>query len=455
MPEFRMPDFNIQPMPPIDISTGLRFLQQQQQNALAESQMVMEAKKFQASQETEVLKQDLLREQVEAADYANSEEYRDLKRQVALWENQAAQLDYKGKVEDQRRKDHESKLAQIDSSLASIREGFIPPKDQNKSGGGATVNLHPSLGLSQADHDTVAATGGQGAAGEATAMRTAGRWEHDATQWLTANKDDEWVKANSQWLEGRLARYRQLQVERTRLISGYLGLDIHIEDEEVFPVTPEIAQSPTQQGKKSDIAWYENKDSSDPSQNVSLPYVDPYSLSYKTGHDPSFEHGPPPPPDPPPIGLDARLHGGTIPAGAEGYGPPPPPPTSDPGSIDASLEAAIGLATELSGTGEESSPPPKPTGRLHPDAWEQLFTNPMTRFRPNAELVEQFIAVESKTEQTVKREILEKMLFGGPVPKESRKRFIDLLRDVFGESSRPETKKKKKTRTKAKSPERE
>lgn len=44
MPEFRMPDFNIQPMPPIDISTGLRFLQQQEENTLKEVNSFLSAK---------------------------------------------------------------------------------------------------------------------------------------------------------------------------------------------------------------------------------------------------------------------------------------------------------------------------------------------------------------------------------------------------------------------------
>lgn len=39
-----IPDFNIQPMPPIDISTGLRFLQQQQENLMKEASDFMNAR---------------------------------------------------------------------------------------------------------------------------------------------------------------------------------------------------------------------------------------------------------------------------------------------------------------------------------------------------------------------------------------------------------------------------
>ena len=71
-----MPNFNIQPMPPIDISTGLRFLQQQQQQTMQQAQMVMQAKAFQTNQETSALEQDLKKEQIKAAELANSEEAR-------------------------------------------------------------------------------------------------------------------------------------------------------------------------------------------------------------------------------------------------------------------------------------------------------------------------------------------------------------------------------------------
>jgi len=63
-----IPDFNIQPMPPIDISTGLRFLQQQQENLMKEASDFMNARARMeqaqvASQTLDVRRQELQEEQ--------------------------------------------------------------------------------------------------------------------------------------------------------------------------------------------------------------------------------------------------------------------------------------------------------------------------------------------------------------------------------------------------------
>ena len=63
-----IPDFNIQPMPPIDISTGLRFLQQQQENLMKEASDLMNAKARMeqaqvASRTLDVRRQELQEEQ--------------------------------------------------------------------------------------------------------------------------------------------------------------------------------------------------------------------------------------------------------------------------------------------------------------------------------------------------------------------------------------------------------
>ena len=62
-----IPDFNIQPMPPIDISTGLRFLQQQQENLMKEASDFMNARARMeqaqvASQTLDVRRQELQEE---------------------------------------------------------------------------------------------------------------------------------------------------------------------------------------------------------------------------------------------------------------------------------------------------------------------------------------------------------------------------------------------------------
>lgn len=107
-----IPDFNIQPMPPIDISTGLRFLQQQQENLMKEASDFMNARarmeQAQVDRETNA---------VRMAQLAEDRRQFDLK--MPLLQQQADTDRYEAETDRLEFKDRD---AQSDRQIREIRE---------------------------------------------------------------------------------------------------------------------------------------------------------------------------------------------------------------------------------------------------------------------------------------------------------------------------------------------
>ena len=106
-----IPDFNIQPMPPIDISTGLRFLQQQQENLMKEASDFMNARarmeQAQVDRETNA---------VRMAQLAEDRRQFDLK--MPLLQQQANTDRYEAETD---RLEFEDREAQSDRQIREIR----------------------------------------------------------------------------------------------------------------------------------------------------------------------------------------------------------------------------------------------------------------------------------------------------------------------------------------------
>ena len=140
-----MPNFNIQPMPPIDISTGLRFLQQQQQQTMQQAQMVMQAKAFQTNQETSALEQDLKKEQIKAAELANSEEAQFLALQLRGIEREKSLAELARLKSDSGRQD----LKDYHTTFSNLSELWIPSRGVGREIGlgiAETLSGVPALG---------------------------------------------------------------------------------------------------------------------------------------------------------------------------------------------------------------------------------------------------------------------------------------------------------------------
>lgn len=106
-----IPDFNIQPMPPIDISTGLRFLQQQQENLMKESSDFMNARarmeQAQVDRETNAVRMAQL-----------AEDRRQFDKKMPLLQQQADTDRYEAETD---RREFNDRDAQSERQISEIR----------------------------------------------------------------------------------------------------------------------------------------------------------------------------------------------------------------------------------------------------------------------------------------------------------------------------------------------